>query len=116
MKAHSTVGTRVHWTRRAISTATAIVLTTGVMAAGAWELGPGRGGPFDQLDRSWSYGLGNGTLKGSAYRFGEPDALSLGRQSRFYEPGQHRVSELGQAPSVTTGRYVHGAGASGRGR
>jgi hypothetical protein len=115
MKAHSTVGTRVHWTRRAISTAAAIVLTMGAIAAGAWEFGPGRGGPFDQLDRSWSYSLGNGAVSGPAYRFGEPDALSLERQSRFYEPGQHRVSELGQAPSVTPGHDIHGPGAGGRG-
>lgn len=116
MKAHSTAGTRVHWTRRAITSTAAIVLTMGAIAAGAWEFGPGRGGPFDRLDRSWSYRLGNGAVSGSANRYGEPDALGLERQTRFYEPGQHRVSELGQAPSVTPGRYVHGSGASARGR
>jgi hypothetical protein len=115
MKAHSTGGTRVHWARRAITTGTAIVLTMGAIAAGAREFGPGRGGPFDQIDRSWTYGLGNGAGEGSAERFGELGTSSLARQSRFYEPGQHRASGLGQAPSVSPGHYVHGPGAGGRG-
>ena len=117
MKAHSKGGTRVQATRRAISIGAAALLVSGTLAADAWDLGPARGGPFDLPPVEWSRGLGNdGGSEGSASRFGALGTPSLERQSRFYGPGQHRVSGFDRAPTGSAGRSIHTPGGGGRGR
>lgn len=119
MKAHGKGGTRVRTTRRAISISAAALLVSGPLAADAWGLGPGRGGPFDLSPVEWGRGAANGGgSEGSTSRFGALGTPGLERQSRFYGPGQHRVSGFDQAPTGSPGRSIAapGGGGGGRGR
>lgn len=117
MKAHGKGSTRVRATRRAISIGAAALLAFGSLAAGAWHLGPGRGGPFDQPETQWPRGPWNDAgSSGSDSRSGAFWTPRLERQSRFYEPGEHRVSGFDRAPTDSPGSYVPTPGAGGRGR
>jgi hypothetical protein len=116
-KAHGKGGTRVHATRRAISIGAAALLALGSLAADAWDLGPGRGGPFDQPATQGPHGPWNDAgSSGSNSRFGAFGTPRLERQSRFYEPGEHRVSGFDQAPTASPGRSIHTPGGRVRGR
>ncbi len=117
MKAKSTGGIPVHMTGRALSLGAAAFLAIGSMAVAADEFGQRRGSTFDEVGREWAYGPGEGTGLGSiSNRYGELGTPRMERQSRFYGPGQHRVSGFGKAQSIAPGRYVHGPGGGGRGR
>lgn len=117
MKAHGKGGTRVRTTRRAISIGAAALLAFGSLAADAWDLGPGRGGPFDQPEAQWPGGPWNDAgSSGSESRSGAFGTPRLERQSRFYEPGEHRVSGFDRAPTASPGRYIPTPGSGSRGR
>ncbi len=117
MKVYSTSRLRVRSAKRVLTLGAAALLAIGTMAAEALDFGQGKGDPFGNVARGWSDapGTGPGPVD-RPNRFGELGSPGLERQSRFYGPGQHRVSGFSKAPSGGPGHSVHGPGAGRRGR